>query len=159
MSSLAEKPDRPSGRRKYTPREREGFFRALERAGSVAAAAAELGFNLSTCHRWARAAGIPGRPGGPLHPGREEFFRLRASGVSRKGAAAAAGIHPRTAGRWEAQSLPPKLLGRQARCQSFGECEGRGGQVLREIPDAAHDRFWPYLRRSWTVIHSQAPHS
>jgi IS30 family transposase len=98
---------RGPGHRRYTPEEREGFLRVLERAGSVAAAAAGLGFNLSTCHRWARAADIPGRPGGRLHPGREEFFRLRASGMSRNGAAAAAGIHPRTAGRWEAQSRHP----------------------------------------------------
>jgi IS30 family transposase len=71
----------------------------LVSAGSVTAAAAELGLNRGTCYSWARKRGI----GGPRrkHPGRGEYFRLRADGVHRRRAAGQVGVSLRTAGDWD----------------------------------------------------------
>ena len=42
----------------HTRAQRQDFLSAVERLGSVAAAAQELGINRSTCQKWANAAGI-----------------------------------------------------------------------------------------------------
>lgn len=91
MSFSAEKEDR-----------RAEFLTLLASLGSVTLAARELGLNRNTAYTWARKSGFrvkayPTRP----HPGREEFARLRAEGMSRRDAAARVGIHERTAEDWD----------------------------------------------------------
>jgi IS30 family transposase len=98
VSSLTEAP-RTS--RKYTQEQKDEFFSVLDRLGSVAQAAESLGFNRYTCRKWARRAGFRGRPGGPVHPGRGEYFRLRKAGSTRREAANAVGVNPRTAQDWD----------------------------------------------------------
>jgi len=73
----------------------------LDRLGTVAAAAEELGLNRNTCMQWARKAGIVGKPGRRPHPGRKEFFRLRKAGTSRLEAAKSVGVNIRTARDWD----------------------------------------------------------
>jgi len=83
---------------------RARFLEALDReSGSVLAAARVVGANRNTAYGWARKAGIrgQGKAGPARHPGRPEYERLRASGVSRRAAAAQAGVHVRTAQDWD----------------------------------------------------------
>ncbi|MCE3245137.1 MAG: transposase [Arthrobacter sp.] len=92
-----------SVQRKYTARQKEQFFAVFDRLKSTTEAAKELGLNPNTCAAWVRKAGLrgQGKPGTGLHPGRDEFSRLRKAGVSRRKAAAAVGIHLRTAQEWD----------------------------------------------------------
>ncbi|OUM41298.1 IS30 family transposase [Arthrobacter agilis] len=70
---------------------------------STTGAARELGLNPNTCAAWMRKAGLrgQGKPGARPHPGRDEYFRLRKTGLNRRKAAAAVGIHLRTAEEWD----------------------------------------------------------
>ena len=84
---------------------RERFFVELDRVGSVTVAARAVGVNQNTAFGWARRAGRrstgalgSGRAG---HPGRAEFERLRAGGMSRRRAAKQVGVHERTTRDWE----------------------------------------------------------
>ena len=92
-----------SVQRKYTVRQKERFFAVFDRLKSTTEAARELGLNSNTCAAWVRKAGLKGqgKPGTGPHPGRDEFFQLRKAGVSRRKAAAAVGIHLRTAEEWD----------------------------------------------------------
>ncbi|WP_187764749.1 hypothetical protein [Saccharopolyspora spinosa] len=88
---------------------RARFFEALDReSGSVLAAARVVGVNRNTAYGWAPKAGIRGRgKAGPArHPGRAAYERLRASGVSRRAAAAQVGVHVRTAQDWDPAGAP-----------------------------------------------------
>jgi IS30 family transposase len=90
--------DESSGNRKYTKAEHESFFALLDRLGNVTAAGAELGINHNVGYLWVRNAGIGGaKP----HPGREEYFRLRAEGIQGGEAARRTGVHIRTAVDWD----------------------------------------------------------
>ena len=80
---------------------RSGFLASFDRTGSATVSAAELGSNRNTAFGWARAAGLPSNRQRAGHPGRGEYHRLRAAGVSRRSAAAAVGVHPRTAQDWD----------------------------------------------------------
>ena len=103
MSFLGEK---PSKQRKYTQEEKEGFFRELDRLGSVAAAAKALGLNQMTCYGWARKAGAT-RTGkhGQTHrkhtqEQKEEFFRELDRLGSVTEAAASLGLNRETCYGW-----------------------------------------------------------
>jgi IS30 family transposase len=91
------------GPRKYTPEQKDQFFVVFDRLKSTRDAARELGFNEATCAGWVRKAGLKsyGKPGARPHRGRDEYFRLRKKGLSRRKAAAATGVHPRTAEEWD----------------------------------------------------------
>jgi IS30 family transposase len=95
--------NREAGQRKYTPAQKAEFFIVFDRIKSTRRAARELGLNPDTCAGWVRKAGLKGlgKPGAGPHPGRDEYFRLRKTGVSRRKAAAAVGIHLRTAEEWD----------------------------------------------------------
>lgn len=86
-------------KRKYTPEEKEQFLALLDRVGSVTVAAAELGLNRMTCYQWASKAGIANVRQGSGK--REEFLRLRKNGATRREAAQAVSVHPRTAQEWD----------------------------------------------------------
>ncbi|MBV1781404.1 IS30 family transposase [Paeniglutamicibacter sp. ABSL32-1] len=84
---------------KYTQDQKDGFFTALDRLGSVSAAAREAGIPVGTCFQWARKAGVATVVS---HAGkREEYLRLRNAGATQKAAAAAAGANVRTCRDWE----------------------------------------------------------
>ncbi|MGY2744265.1 IS30 family transposase [Arthrobacter sp. UYCu723] len=95
--------NREAGQRKYTPAQKAEFFVVFDRVKSTTQAARELGLNPATCAGWVRKAGLKshGKTGTGPHPGRDEYFRLRKTGVSRRKAAAAVGIHLRTAEEWD----------------------------------------------------------
>jgi IS30 family transposase len=91
------------GPRKYTPEQKDQFFVVFDRLKGTRDAARELGFNEATCAGWVRKAGLKshGKPGAGPHRGRDEYFRLRNKGLSRREAAVATGVHPRTAEEWD----------------------------------------------------------
>jgi transposase, IS30 family len=95
--------ERLPGQRKYTPAQKEEFFLVFDRLKSTRQAARELGLSPDTCAGWVRKAGLKGhgKSGTGPHPGRDEYFRLRKTGASRRTAAAAVGIHLRTAEEWD----------------------------------------------------------
>jgi IS30 family transposase len=76
---------------------------------STRQAARELGLNPDTCAGWVRKAGLKshGKKGAGPHPGRNEYFRMRKTGVSGRKAAAAVGIHLRTAQEWDQGTVRP----------------------------------------------------
>lgn len=84
---------------KYTPEQKDRFFTALDRLGSVSVAAREVDIPVGTCFQWANKANIASvRP----HSGkREEYLRLRNAGASQTEAAAVAGANVRTGRDWE----------------------------------------------------------
>ncbi|SDH81482.1 Transposase and inactivated derivatives, IS30 family [Arthrobacter subterraneus] len=85
--------------RKYTQADKDRFFAAMDRVDSVSEAARQVGMNRGTCFNWARSAGMLG-----LYPNQrkhQEFLRFRAAGLSRREAAAAAGVHRNTAIAWD----------------------------------------------------------
>lgn len=75
----------------------------FDRVKSTRQAARELSLNPDTCAGWVRKAGLKGqgKPGAGPHPGRDEYFRLRQTGLGRRKAAASVGIHLRTAEEWD----------------------------------------------------------
>ena len=88
-----------AGRSRGVQDQKDRFFSVLERAGTVTAAAAELGLNRNTCYRWMQKRGLARkRADGPQ---REDFRRLRETGMSRNDAAQALGIHRTTAQEWD----------------------------------------------------------
>ncbi len=63
--------------------------------------ARELGVNRSTAFGWARKAGRSSVRLSRRHPGRDEYERLRAAGVTRRVAAWRVGVNERTAKDWD----------------------------------------------------------
>ncbi|WGZ78443.1 MULTISPECIES: helix-turn-helix domain-containing protein [unclassified Arthrobacter] len=99
MSSLTKE---PVGPRNYTPEQGAEFFVVFDRLRSTPETAMELGLNAAICAGWVRKAGLKslGKSGARPYRGRDEYFLLRKTGVSRRMAAKAAGVHPRTAEEW-----------------------------------------------------------
>ena len=95
--------NRQPGQRKYTREQKDEFFVVFDRLKSTRQAARELGLNPDTCAGWVRKAGLKsyGKPGAGPHPGRDEYFRLRKTGLNRRKAATAVGVHPKTAAEWD----------------------------------------------------------
>jgi IS30 family transposase len=93
----------PRTSRKYTQEQKDEFFLVFDRLKSTRKAARELGLSPDTCAGWVRKAGLKGcgKPGASPHPGRDKYFRLRRTGLSRSKAATAVGVHPRTAEEWD----------------------------------------------------------
>jgi transposase, IS30 family len=89
----------PQGHRKYTQQEKDSFFAAFDRSGSVTVTAAELGFNRNACFGWLRKRGLSSTRA--EHPARKEFFRLRKAGAGLRSAAESVGVHLRTAQGWD----------------------------------------------------------
>ena len=87
----------------YAQEQKDEFFVVFDRLKSTRGAARELGLNPDICAGWVRRAGLKGsgKSGAPPHRGWDEYFRLRKTGSSRREAAKAVGIHPRTAAEWD----------------------------------------------------------
>jgi IS30 family transposase len=88
-----------STQRKYTAGEKAEFFKRLEEVGNVSEVARELGFNRVSCYVWAHKAGI--FMAAYSDAKRQEFFRLRREGVSRREAAGRLGIEAHQALDWD----------------------------------------------------------
>ncbi|MBB2997458.1 IS30 family transposase [Paeniglutamicibacter cryotolerans] len=85
--------------RRHTPQDKTAFFEALDRLGTIAAAARELGFNRATCTMWSRTTAQP--PGQEYTPAqREEFFVLHDRLNNVANAARQLGINVQTAFNW-----------------------------------------------------------
>ena len=75
---------RPRGREnvQYKAKERDEFFRRLDRGGTIRAVAAELGLSVESCYRWRNEAGVStSRAKSRVYTAEDkaEFFRLLAS--------------------------------------------------------------------------------
>lgn len=75
---------RPRGREnvQYKAKERDEFFRRLDRGGTIRAVAAELGLSVEWCYRWRNEAGVStSRAKSRVYTAEDkaEFFRLLAS--------------------------------------------------------------------------------
>jgi IS30 family transposase len=132
---------------------RQRFLVLVGQVG-VAAAARQLGVSRNTAVAWALQAGFrwESRLGRPGHPGRDEYDRLRVSGVSRAEAARRVGVHVRTAGRWD---RGVRRCGNGCVCpDGRGSVEGAGGggvRVASARPDpegvSLHPRFLTLAER------------
>ena len=120
------------------------FFASFDRTGSASASAAELGLNRHTCQGWVRAAGLRSREGvvhRAGHPGRVEYDRLRSSGTSRREAAAAVGVHVRTARDWDRGVR--KLNGRRLYPDGRMVDYARGTITQQPVPPALEKELHP----------------
>jgi IS30 family transposase len=88
---------------RYTAEQKAAFFALFDELQSNSETARRLGLNLNSTYRWLRDAGLTpnGLRGPGYHPGRARYAELRASGVSRREAAATVGVHYRTASDWD----------------------------------------------------------
>jgi hypothetical protein len=75
---------------------KDEFLRVLNRVGSVAVAAQELGLNRITCYALARKAGVKSRPQIRDSPDKVRFLVLRSQGMTLKAGAGQVGVHRRT---------------------------------------------------------------
>jgi hypothetical protein len=69
------------GNVQYKAKEREAFFRRLDRGGTIRAVAAELGLSVSSCYRWRQEAGVStprGKSRAYTSEDKAKFFRLLA---------------------------------------------------------------------------------
>lgn len=87
--------------RVYSEEDKAEFFRLLSERGNVSAVARELGFTRVTCYKWAHEAGIFTSESRRVHPRREEFLRLRATGLTRAQAAKRVRADKRSAADWD----------------------------------------------------------
>jgi IS30 family transposase len=98
---------------------------------------------------WARAAGLRSSPHRAGHPGRVEYDRLRAAGATRREAAAAAGVHVRTARDWDRGVR--KLNGRRLYPDGRLVDYARGTITSQPMPPALekvlHPRFLTLIER------------
>jgi IS30 family transposase len=128
---------------------REQFLASFDRTGSVTVSAAELGINRNTAFGWARAAGLRSSRRRAGHPGRAEYDRLRAAGATRREAAAAAGVHVRTARDWDRGVR--KLNGRRLYPDGRMVDYARGTITSQPVPPALekvlHSRFLTLTER------------
>ena len=87
--------------RRYSEQDKAEFFRRLALTPNVSAVARELGFTRVACYAWAYKAGIRTSEARRTNPRREEFLRLRASGLTRAQARERVGADKRSATDWD----------------------------------------------------------
>lgn len=89
--------------RGHSSQERETFLALFEELQSNTATARALGLDPARTYNWLRQAGLKGkgRPGRSPHPRRDDYFLLRASGLTRREASTQVGVNYRTAGDWD----------------------------------------------------------
>jgi transposase, IS30 family len=117
------------------------FLASFDRTGSVTVSAAELGINRNTAFGWARAAGLRSNRRRDGHPGRTEYDRLRAAGRSQRAAAAAVGVHVRTARDWDRGIR--KLNGRRLYPDGRMVDYARGTITRQPVPPALEKELHP----------------
>jgi IS30 family transposase len=130
-------------------RARAEFLASFDRTGSVTVSAAELGVNRNTAFGWARAAGLRSNRRREGHPGRVEYDRLRAAGSTRREAAAAAGMHVRTARDWDrgVRKLNGRRLYPDGRLVDYARGTITQQPVPPDLEKELHPRFLTLLER------------
>lgn len=119
-SPLPEEPASTAGapgkrsQQSHTRAQRQDFLSAVERLGSVAAAAKELGINRSTCQKWANAAGI--RPQRQYSQAdKDHFYAVLDRTGTITAAAQELGLNISTAPKWAGKVNParrkPRVIG------------------------------------------------
>lgn len=90
-------------RQRYTSEQKADFFALFDELQNNTETARRLGLNKQGTYQWLRAAGLRahGKRGHGPHPERARYNELRQGGISRRDAAAAVGVHLRTAGDWD----------------------------------------------------------
>jgi IS30 family transposase len=128
---------------------RAGFLASFDRTGSVTVSAAELGINRNTAFGWARAAGLRSNRQRAGHFGRAEYDRLRAAGSTRREAAAAAGVHVRTARDWDrgVRKLNGRRLYPDGRLVDYARGTITQQPVPPELEKELNPRFLTLLER------------
>ena len=97
MSALT---DKSRSSRKYSQLEKDRFFEALGRGGTVSSVAAELGLDKMACYRWTRSAGIQLRDHEAVGEQKNAFFDLFGRLGSATDAAAQLGLNRNTCYGW-----------------------------------------------------------
>jgi IS30 family transposase len=92
--------DKPRSKRKYTQLEKDKFFEALGRGGTVASVAAELGLGTMACYGWTRAAGMQFGKQEAFAQQRDAFLDLFGRLGNATDAAAQLGLNRNTCYRW-----------------------------------------------------------
>lgn len=147
-SPLREEPPLTAGapgkrsQQSHTRAQRQDFLSAVERLGSVAAAAKELGINRSTCQKWANAAGI--RPQRQYTQADKDHFHAvldRAGTIT--AAAQELGLNISTAHNWAGRVNP---AGRKPRATRTVKAE-----PTQRHPPAVVEEFLGLLREVGSV--------
>ena len=122
--------------RSYTAKDKAGFLAALERLGTVTAAAKELGFPRHTCYAWSRAAGKgSGRTKQKYTQERkDEFFTVLDRAGSVSAAARELGLNVNTAFQWAYKTGAVTV-------------RSRPGGTKQAIAQARKDEFFALLDR------------
>jgi transposase, IS30 family len=128
---------------------RARFFASFDRTGSVTVSAAELGINRNTAFGWARAAGLRSHRQRAGHPRRAEYDRLRTAGSTRREAAAAAGVHVRTARDWDrgVRKLNGRRLYPDGRLVDYARGTITSQPVPPDLEKELHPRFLTLVER------------
>jgi IS30 family transposase len=136
--ALTENPDPLAERRSkrlqqsHSRAQREEFLAAVERLGTVAAAARELGINRSTCQKWANAAGI--RPQRLYTQADKDQFHAV---LDRTGTIAVAagelGLNISTAQNWAGRANPAPKQRRPGRSVRPGPAQRHPSGVVEEF--------------------------
>lgn len=87
--------------RVYSPELKAEFLRLVEERQIISTVAVELGIHRPTAYAWARKAGISTSEARRVNPRRNEFLRLRATGLTRAQARAVVGADARSATDWD----------------------------------------------------------
>jgi transposase, IS30 family len=92
--------ERPRSNSKYTQLEKDNFFEALGRGGTVTSVAADLGLDRMTCYRWTRSAGVRFQKPGASTREKDAFFALFRRLGNATDAAAQLGLNRSTCYKW-----------------------------------------------------------
>ncbi len=116
----------------HTRAQRQDFLSAVERLGSVAAAAKELGINRSTCQKWANAAGI--RPQRLYtQADKDHFYAVLDRTGTITAAAQELGLNISTAHNWAGKVNPAGRKLRATRTVKPGPAQRHPAAVIEEF--------------------------
>jgi transposase, IS30 family len=112
--------------------QRQDFLSAVERLGSVAAAAKELGINRSTCQKWANAAGI--RPQRQYtQADKDQFYAVLDRTGTITVAAQELGLNISTARNWAGRVTPALRKPRATQTVKPGPAQRHPSAVIEEF--------------------------
>ncbi|MET3165557.1 UNVERIFIED_ORG: IS30 family transposase/transposase-like protein [Arthrobacter sp. UYEF10] len=116
----------------HTPTQKQDFLSAVERLGSVADAAKELGINRSTCQKWANAAGI--RPQRRYtQADKDQFYAVLDRTGNIAEAALELGVNISTAHNWAGKVNPATRKPRNTRSMNAGRPQRYSPAVVEEF--------------------------
>lgn len=147
--------------RQYPPGVKEEFLRLVRERQILSTVARELGIRKPTAYSWARKAGISTSEARRVNPRREEFLRLRATGLTRSEARALVGADARSATDWD-KGITIIKRGRiypDGRIFRYPAPDNRtvkktlraiGGNIdLDRVEKVIHPRYLSLIEREW----------